>query len=79
MFNDFQTVNSVSDAIRVKEISDAAAMVQRFTDTLARLYAEEHPTDPVVDGWRAAKERLDELTDAGIVRGHLKLAEAITR
>lgn len=65
-------------------VAAAAAQVAKFTDALARAYADEHPDDPLVVGWRYAHQRLDEVSHVdridrdGIVRGHLRLAEQIT-
>lgn len=67
----------VIDSERMKHIAHAANQVTRFEATLARMYAEQHPNDPVVVGYHAATKNLDNLTDASIIRGHLRLLEQI--
>lgn len=68
----------LADVRRAQELAHASSMVTKFEHTLARKYAAEHPNDPVVHGYEAAKSNLDALTDGGIVRGHMRLLNAIT-
>lgn len=63
----------LADVQRAKEIAHASSMVAKFEHTLARMFAEKYPDDPIVFGYEAAKKNLADLTDGAIVRGHLRL------
>lgn len=71
------TPDPAADSEHMKHIAHAANQVTRFEATLARMYAEQHPNDPAVVGYHAATKNLDNLTDASIIRGHLRLLEQI--
>lgn len=65
----------MEDVARAQEVGYAAAQVQKFSDTIVRAYAAEHPHDPIVHGYEAAKKNLTALVEGGVIRGHLRLVE----
>lgn len=68
----------MDDVERAQHVGYAAAQVQKFADTIVRMYAAEHPNDPIVAGHKAAKDNLTALVEGGVIRGHLRLVEQMT-
>lgn len=83
MFSDFQPEPQsyvdahLADVERARHIADASMQVQKYVDAIVKIYAAEHPDDPILHGYRASKSNLDALADGGIVRGHMRLLEQI--
>lgn len=85
MFSDFQpdpqpvtTDEHLADVERARQIANASIQVQKYVEAIVKVYAAEHPDDPILHGYHAAKSNLDALTEAGVIRGHMRLVRAIT-